>query len=232
MGPAATILVVDDEEPIRELVRFNLERAGYRVATAADGAEGLAAAQRLQPDLVILDVMLPDADGFSLYGAIAKVVPAPVIFLTARDDEMDRVVGLELGADDYVTKPFSPRELVARAKAVLRRRRAPEAPSGEGRDVLDFGDLVIDLTRHEVRRGDQVVSLTPREFALLACLARNPGRVLSRSQLLDQVWGENFFGDERIVDVHIRHLREKVEADAARPRHIKTIRGVGYRFDA
>lgn len=232
MSPAATILVVDDEEPIRELVRFNLERAGFRVATAADGAEGLAAAERLRPDLVILDVMLPDGDGFSLYGAMSKVVSAPVIFLTARDDEMDRVVGLELGADDYVTKPFSPRELVARARAVLRRREPRPAPAAPATEVLEFGDLVIDLARHEVRRAGDVPALTPREFALLACLARNPGRVLSRSQLLDQVWGENFFGDERIVDVHIRHLREKVEADPAAPRHIKTIRGVGYRFDA
>lgn len=233
MRPAGTVLVVDDEEAIRELVRFNLERAGFRVAVAADGAEALAQAARLRPDLVILDVMLPDADGFALYGQLARTAAAPVIFLTARDEETDRVVGLELGADDYVTKPFSPRELVARVRAVLRRQeRRGASAAGDTPEVIRAGALTIDLARHEVRRGETVVPLTPREFDLLACLARNAGRVLTRGQILDQVWGENFYGDDRIVDVHIRHLREKLEPDAGEPRHIKTVRGVGYRFDA
>ncbi len=229
---ADTILIVDDEEAIRTLVEFNLRQAGFQTVSASNGSECLEAVERGKPDLVILDVMLPDVDGFDLYRALRRIRPVPVIFLTARDGEVDRVVGLELGADDYVTKPFSTRELVARVRAVLRRaaeRRG--AAEGAGGDEIVAGELVIDLRRHEVRVGGRPVALTPKEFQLLAYLARHAGQALSRNRLLDEVWGRDFYGDPRIVDVHIRHLREKVEEEPGNPRHIKTVRGVGYRFD-
>lgn len=226
---AGTILIVDDEESIRELVQFNLRKAGYQTAVAASGAECLSRFSQDQPDLVVLDLMLPDTDGFTLCRTLRQSAQVPVIFLTARDDEVDRVLGLELGADDYVTKPFSPRELVARVRAVL--RRAGESAAQPQRDVVEAGDLVIDPARHEVRRRGRTVPLTPKEFELLVFLARNAGQALSRDQLLDSVWGPDYFGDGRLVDVHVRHLRAKVEDDPANPVYIKTVRGVGYRFD-
>ncbi len=226
---AETILVVDDEESIRELVQLNLRKAGYRTAAAATGAECLARVAEGRPDLVILDIMLPDTDGLTLCRVLRRDTAVPVIFLTARDDEVDRVLGLELGADDYVTKPFSPRELVARVRAVLRRAGENGAPRSP--EALTAGDLVVDLARHEARRAGRPVPLTPKEFELLAFLVRHAGQALSRDRLLDSVWGADYFGDVRIVDVHVRHLREKIEADPANPVYIKTVRGVGYRFD-
>ncbi|MDI3316017.1 MAG: response regulator transcription factor [Bacillota bacterium] len=230
------VLLVDDESSIRKLLEFNLRKAGFQPLLAGTGREAMEILRTRHPDLAILDVMLPDCDGFDLYRRIAAERPMPVLFLTARDSEVDRVLGLELGADDYVTKPFSPRELVARVRAILRRtERAREAadgraPVGEEAPLLRSGDLVIDVRAHQVRRGGREVPLTPKEFELLLYLARHRGVALSRETLLQAVWGDDFFGDRRVVDVHVRHLREKLEADPARPVLIRTVRGVGYRF--
>lgn len=224
---AETILVVDDEEAIRELVRFNLERAGYRALTTADAAGCLRAVEDGTPDLIILDVMLPDMEGYELCRLLRRRTPTPVIFLTARNDELEKVLGLELGADDYVTKPFSPRELVARVRAIL--RRAGDAD--RDLETIKAGAFEIDLRSHEARLAGRPLVLTPKEFDLLAYLVRKKGQAVTRDRLLDDLWGSEYFGDSRIVDVHIRHLREKVEGDPSSPRHIKTIRGVGYRFD-
>lgn len=224
---AETILVVDDEEAIRELVRFNLERAGYRALTSVDAAGCLRAVEGETPDLIILDVMLPDMDGYELCRLLRRQTLTPVIFLTARDDEVEKIVGLELGADDYVTKPFSPRELVARVRAILRRTGDPDRDL----ETIAAGPFQIDLRSHEARLAGRSLALTPKEFDLLAYLARKKGQAVTRGRLLDDLWGSEYFGDSRIVDVHIRHLREKVEGDSSRPRHIRTVRGVGYRFD-
>lgn len=229
-------MVVDDEESIRELVRFNLQKAGYSVLTAGSGSECLSISERERPNLIILDVMLPDIDGFAVYRLLRRDSQVPVIFLTARDDELDRVMGLEMGADDYVTKPFSTRELVARVRAVLRRSAENHHATDDHHltnreSIASCGNLVLDMLRHEVRLDGKPLPLTPKEFALLSFLMRHRGQVFSRDQLLDSVWDEGFFGDSRIVDVHIRHLREKIEDDPSRPRYIVTVRGVGYRFD-
>lgn len=224
-----TVLVVDDEDSIRKLVAFNLEKAGYQVVEAANGASCLEQFQRHAPVCVILDIMLPDTDGFSLFRTLRQTSQAPVIFLTARDDEIDRVLGLELGGDDYVTKPFSPRELVARVGAVLRRSEGSE--SSAAHDEVVMGDLRIHRARFEVYRGDRLIPLTPKEFELLDVLIRHAGTVLTREQLLDQVWGSDYFGDKRVVDVHIYHLREKLELDPSQPTLIRTVRGIGYRLE-
>ncbi len=225
------ILVVDDEESILTLLNHSLLRAGFEVATASDGLAALEAARRERPDAVVLDVMLPDLDGFEVFRLLQRERPVPVIFLTAKGEEVDRIVGLELGAEDYVTKPFSPRELVARVKVVLRRNsgesEATETALGRRRRL---GRLVIDLDRHQVFREDEPVELTPKEFELLSYLAERPGRALSRELILERVWGGDYFGDTRTVDVHIRHLREKIEDNPAEPRLIQTVRGVGYRL--
>lgn len=240
------VLVVDDEPSIVELIRYNLEQAGHAVVSAGDGPGALAAFRAEQPDVVVLDVMLPGMDGFEVCRAIRQESTVPVILLTAKKEEIDRVVGLELGADDYVTKPFSPRELLARVKAVLRRQGwaaeaadvlppaaaapgAGAAASGSGAR-LHFKDLVLDLERREVAIRSQPVTLTFTEFELLWALARHPGRVWTRDQLLEQLWGPNFYGDPRTVDVHIRHLREKLEINPSRPEYVRTVRGVGYRL--
>ncbi|MDI3297660.1 MAG: response regulator transcription factor [Bacillota bacterium] len=231
------VLVVDDEGSIRKLLEFNLRKAGFQPLLAGSGREALEILRSRKPDLAIVDLMLPDVDGFDLYRRISAERPLPVLFLTARDSEVDRVLGLELGADDYVTKPFSPRELVARVRAILRRLEraretaaagAPAAPGEPG--LLRFDDLVIDLRGHRVTRAGREVALTPKEFELLAFLATHAGAALSRETLLEAVWGDDFFGDRRVVDVHIRHLREKVENDPSHPVLIRTVRGVGYRF--
>lgn len=219
-GP--TVLVVDDEPAIRELVRFTLEREGFRVRLAGDGWEALEAARREAPDLVVLDLMLPGLSGEDVCRALRAEMDVPVLMLTARKEESDRVSGLELGADDYVTKPFSPRELAARVRAILRRTRSREAGGGEG--------LVVDVERRRVTLDGRPVDLTYTEFELLRTLRAYPGRVFSREDLLSRVWGQDFYGDTRTVDVHIRHLREKLGEDPARPRFIETVRGVGYRF--
>ncbi len=225
---AEKILVVDDEKPIADILRFNLEEAGYQVIVAYDGEEAVKKEGRESPDLVILDIMLPKMDGFSVCRQIRTFSPVPILMLTAKEEEVDKILGLELGADDYVTKPFSPREILARVKAILRRTQAGEEK--EEPQVLTFGDLVIDLEGVEVRRGSHPLELTPREFDLLKSLALAPGRVFSREILLEQVWDFDYYGDIRTVDVAIRRLREKIEADPGRPRYILTRRGAGYYF--
>jgi two-component system alkaline phosphatase synthesis response regulator PhoP len=223
----SAILIVDDEENIRNLVEAYLKVEGYTVFSAADGLQGLNLFRRYQPELVILDVMLPGMDGFDVLQQIREESEVYVLMLTARSDEPDRVVGLTIGADDYLTKPFSPRELVARVKAILRRGRNPATPEDS---VLAFDDLRIDSQRHEVWRGTERVDLTALEFKLLRLLATHKGMVLSREQLIENVWGYDFYGDDRVVDVHIGHIRQKIEADPANPRYLLTVRGIGYKF--
>jgi DNA-binding response OmpR family regulator len=221
------VLVVDDEARIRAVVRGYLERDGFEVAEAPDGARALQAQQAWDPDLVVLDVMLPGADGLEVLRQLRARSEVPVILLTARADEVDKLVGLSVGADDYLTKPFSPRELVARVKAVLRRGAARSVPPV---DRLEFNGLVIDVDRREVQRDGRAVELSTLEFDLLTVLARAPGRVLTRPQLLQKVWGYDFFGDERVVDVHIRSIRRALGDSADEPDFIGTVRGVGYKF--
>jgi len=218
-----TVVVVEDDPHIADLVDLYLRREGYRVLLAGDGEKGLEIFKQEDPWIVILDVGLPGArDGFDVCREIRSRSSVPVLFLTAREDEVDRVLGLELGADDYLVKPFSPRELVARVRAILRRTREGPAPQ----EVVAFGDLEVDLRRREVRDGGAVVPLTTREFDLLAFLANNIGLALSRQQLLDGVWGTDWYGDERTVDVHVAQLRKKLGSDLP----LATVWGVGYRF--
>ncbi len=226
---AYKVLVVDDEESIVRLVTFNLEKEGFQTLKAYNGEEALEIISAEKPDLVVLDIMLPGLDGFEVCRRIRREEwPVAVIMLTARDEEIDTVLGLELGADDYVTKPFSPRELVARVKAVLRRTSAGEKQTGG--EQITVGSLVIDTARHEVYVNGQQVELTPKEFELLHFLARNAGRVMTRDALLNHIWGYTYDGDTRIVDVHLSHLREKIEPNPKNPVYIKTIRGVGYKL--
>ena len=223
------IVVADDETHIRDVVRGYLEAEGFDVVLAADGTEALKAARESRPDLVVLDVTMPGIDGLEVLRQLRTESDVYVIMLTARTEEVDKLVGLAVGADDYVTKPFSPRELVARIKAVLRRggRGMPVATDSER---LTFDGLTIDLARREVTRTDALVELSALEFDLLVALARAPGRVLTRRQLLEQVWGFDFFGDERVVDVHIRSIRKALGDPAEAPQLVGTVRGVGYRF--
>lgn len=222
------ILVVDDEPHIVELVRYNLLQEGYDVTTAADGETALTKARSEKPDLVVLDVLLPGLHGVEVCRRLRRESAVPVIMLTARSGEQERVVGLESGADDYVTKPFSPRELIARVRAVLRRRvREVSAP---GQDPLRVGGLRLDPTTHEVTLNGRPVDLTPREFDLLRLLMRHPNRVFTRDFLLEHLWGHDFYGSTRTVDMHVSRLREKIEDDPASPTYIATVRGVGYRL--
>lgn len=223
-----TILIVDDEPTIVEVVALYLRREGFAVQTAGDGATALALVAQQRPDLIVLDIMLPGMSGFDVTRKLQAVGEIPLIMLTARSDETDRVVGLELGADDYVTKPFSPRELVARVKAVLRRTKAA-TPANE--NVLTIGDLRLDATAHTVVLAGQPIALTVREFELLQFLMRNPGQVFTREQLLDHVWGYTFASDMSTVTVHIRRLREKIEADPTKPVLLQTVWGVGYKLE-
>ena len=223
-----TILVVDDETNIRNLAKAYLEKEGYTVHTAEDGPGGLASFRRYQPDLIVLDIMLPGMDGLEVLQHIRRESDVYVMLLTAKSEEADRVIGLTVGADDYLTKPFSPRELVARCKAILRRGRS--AATGD-EPVLSFAHLRIDGQRHQVWRDSEEIVLTALEFRLIKTLASYAGMVLSRGQLLERVWGYDFYGDERVVDVHIGHIRQKVEVDPANPQHIITVRGVGYKFE-
>jgi DNA-binding response OmpR family regulator len=222
MTERGTIVVIDDEANIAELVAMYLDREGFRVVTAATGTDGLAAVQQQRPRLVVLDVGLPDVDGLEVCKRIRAQSQTPVIFLTARDGEIDRILGLELGGDDYLTKPFSPAELVARVKAVLRRTAGAPAP-----EIVQVGDVTIDTGRREVRVGDAVVEVTTKEFDLLRFLAERPGLALSRQQILDGVWGYDWYGDPRTVDVHIAQVRKKVGPAV----EIRTVRGVGYRLE-
>jgi two-component system alkaline phosphatase synthesis response regulator PhoP len=227
---AERILVVDDEDSIVQLVSYNLRRAGYEVVSTGNGEEALALARSEAPDLVILDVMLPGMDGFDVCKELRKEHQMPILMLTARDEEIDRVVGFEIGADDYVVKPFSPRELVGRVKAILRRSRKEAAEPREPEDTLHFGSLSINFVTYEVARDGGRVDLTPTEYQILKVLAQNPGRVFTRDELVDRVMGPDFFGDVRTVDVHIRHLRAKIEENASDPKFIETVRGAGYKF--
>ena len=224
------ILVVDDEETMVRSLATLLSAEGYDVVTAADGPSGLEAARTHRPDLVVLDVMLPGLDGVEVCRQIRTWSTVPVIMLTAKTAEVDKVVGLEVGADDYVTKPFGPRELVARVKAQLRRAQMQQAQAEA--DRLEAGGVVMDVGRRAVTAGGREVSLSPKEFDLLKTLLGHPGRVLGRDFLLNHVWGQDFFGDTRTLDVHIRWLREKIEDDPSHPVRILTVHGVGYRFMA
>jgi two-component system OmpR family response regulator len=221
------ILVVDDEEHIVELARLYLAREGYQVEGVGNGSEALARFGLVKPDLVVLDVMLPGMDGLSICREIRKQSQVPIIMLTARDEITDKVVGLEIGADDYLTKPFHPRELVARAKALLRRaHNEPDQPK-----LVRAGKLEVDVERHEVRHGEARIQLRPKEFDLLALLARHPGRVFQRSELLDLVWGYDFPGYTRTVDVHVQQVREKLAGAHVSDPSIQTVWGVGYRLE-
>ncbi|KRW90861.1 transcriptional regulator [Alicyclobacillus tengchongensis] len=230
-----TVLVVDDEASIRTLVEYNFSRSGFLVEGVADGktAYDILSTDARKYDLVVLDLMLPGMDGMEVCRRLRQEgVKIPIILLTARDEEVDLVLGLELGADDYVTKPFSPRELVARARAVLRRSEAKESearPNAAGK-VLRAGRIVLDVARHEVRIDGVLMDFTPKEFDLLQYFMENPEHVLSRDQLLDRVWGYSSATDTRIVDVHVSHLREKIEEDSKNPVYIRTVRGIGYKF--
>jgi DNA-binding response OmpR family regulator len=230
MAGRATVLVVDDEPIVRDVLSRYLTKGGFTVELAEDGEEALARYEAARPDLILLDLMLPRLDGLEVFTRIRSRASTPIIMLTAKGAETDRVVGLEIGADDYVTKPFSPREVVARVRTVLRRSFALE--NGEqGSDPLRFGDLEIDPRAHEVRLENRPVPLTPKEFDLLVFMAQNAGTAFSRLQLLDELWDFAFDGDASTVTVHVRRLREKIEADPSRPRHLVTVWGVGYRFD-
>jgi len=224
----AKVLVVDDEVPIAEAVAYSLRKEGYLTATAGDAEQCLELVRTFQPDLIVLDVMLPSASGFDVCRVLRKQSEIPIIILTARAHETDRVVGLELGADDYMVKPFSMRELVARVKAIL--RRAGNAPGAVGERPIRNGDLVIDPARFEVRVGERRVELSPKEFDLLRFLVMHPDQVFSRQTLLDRVWGADAYVEDRTVDVHIRWLREKIEKAPSRPERILTVRGVGYKY--
>jgi len=223
----ATILVIDDEDSILKVVEAYLKGDGNTVHLARDGVSGLAAFRRHNPDIVILDIMLPEMDGMEVLQHIRRVSNVYVLMLTAKSEEFDRVMGLTVGADDYLTKPFSPRELAARVKAILRRGRNTVQ---DERQILTFKHLKIDIARHEVERDDEPVELTLLEFNLLATLATYAGMVLSREQLLERVWGYDFYGEVRVVDVHIGHIRQKLEIDPADPQFIETLRVVGYKF--
>jgi DNA-binding response OmpR family regulator len=224
---SSKVMVVDDEDHIVELARLYLTREGYEVEGVGDGSQALARFGQIKPDLVVLDIMLPGADGLAICKEIRKQSQVPIIMLTARDEVTDKVVGLEVGADDYLTKPFHPQELVARAKALLRRARLePDAPK-----LIRAGKLEVDLERHEVRHGSARVQLRPKEFDLLALLSRHPGRVFQRSELLDMVWGYDFPGYTRTVDVHVQQLREKLASAGITDPSIQTVWGVGYRLE-
>jgi DNA-binding response OmpR family regulator len=223
------VLVIDDEENVCELISMYFDKAGYEVVTAVDGADGIEKTRQYRPDILILDIMLPGMDGLDVCKEIRKSSNVPIIMLTARVDEVDRVLGLEIGADDYITKPFSPRELLARVKAVL--RRAAYVPSPDEQQVLNLPGLSVSRISREVVVGDRKVDLTPKEFDLLWYLASNRNRVFTREQLLEQVWAyQEFYGDERTVDQHIKRLRRKIENNSS-PCRITTIWGVGYKFE-
>jgi DNA-binding response OmpR family regulator len=232
----AKVLLVDDEPTLLHALSYNLKREGYDVLTAADGVQALSTARSQHPDLVVLDVMLPGMSGLEVCRTLRMETTAPILMLTARSDELDRVLGLELGADDYIVKPVGLRELLARIKAML--RRAQMTPSGAGvplhetrpEAVLEAGELRIDASRHEVCWRGRELDLRPKEFDLLLYMARHAGQVLSRASLLAGVWGYNYIGDPRTVDVHIRWLREKLEDSPSHPRHIQTVRGNGYKL--
>jgi DNA-binding response OmpR family regulator len=229
------VLIVEDEPALLDTLEYNLVRQGYIVTTAKDGQAGVAMARSLKPELIVLDIMLPYLDGFEVCRILRQEMNVPILMLTARDAEIDRVVGLEIGADDYLTKPFSMREFLARVKAQLRRVRLDQAeasitPSEESETYV-FGNLLMDVTRHEAFMNGNPLALKPKEFELLLYLVRHKGQVLSRDMLMERVWGWSFSGGSRTVDVHVRWLREKIENHPAQPDRLITVRGVGYRFE-
>jgi DNA-binding response OmpR family regulator len=235
-----SILIVEDEPALQDTLAYNLKKEGYTVEAVGDGRAALESARRLKPDLIVLDIMLPEMDGFEVARILRKEMTSAILMLTARDDEIDRVVGLEVGADDYLTKPFSMRELVARVKAQLRRTRLlreeqASQPREELRNtqhaILVFNDLAINTTRREVTLKNEVLAMKPKEYELLLFFAEHKGQMLSREFILERVWGWDYIGDSRTVDVHVRWLRQKIEADAASPTRIVTVRGGGYRFE-
>jgi two-component system, OmpR family, response regulator RegX3 len=225
------ILVVDDEQSYRDALTVALQREGFAVETAADGVEALERFDAVQPSLVLLDVMLPRVSGVDVCRQIRTRSRVPIIMVTARNAEIDAVVGLEVGADDYVTKPFRLRELIARVRAALRRVPSGAEPSSAEHDVIEIGDVRLDVARHEVSVRGDLVALPLKEFELLELLLANAGRVLTRDVLIDRIWGPNYFGDTKTLDVHVKRLRTKVEEDPGNPTHIVTVRGVGYRFE-
>jgi DNA-binding response OmpR family regulator len=231
-----TILIVEDEPALRDTLTYNLKKDGFTVEAVGDGRSALDSARRLKPDLILLDIMLPELDGFEVARILRREMSTPILMLTARDDEIDRVVGLEVGADDYLTKPFSMRELMARVKAQLRRTRiiqeelARSAPETK-HATRTFGELVINMTRREVTLTGEPVQLKPQEYELLVFFAEHKGQMLSREFILERVWGWDFIGDSRTVDVHVRWLRQKIEENPGEPKRIVTVRGGGYRFE-
>jgi two-component system, OmpR family, response regulator RegX3 len=231
MPEAPLVLVVDDEQSYRDALRIALEREGFRVEVAADGAEAIARFDAVRPALVLLDVMLPRISGIDVCRELRSRSQVPIIMVTARNAEIDAVVGLEVGADDYVTKPFRLRELVARVRAALRRGRGEESGVAQPDEVLEIGDVRLDAARHEVAVRGERVALPLKEFELLELLLANAGRVLTRDVLIDRVWGPNYYGDTKTLDVHVKRLRAKVEDDPGHPARIVTVRGVGYRYE-
>ena len=226
-----TILIVEDDKPLIDVLKYHLTKEGYNVVTAFDGSQALKVARSNRPDIILLDVMLPKMDGFEVCRILRKEMTVPIIMLTAKDSEIDKIVGLEIGADDYLTKPFSMRELVARIRAMLRRSEMVQIkPPGQG-EPIRVGKLEIDTARRRASVGGSTLKLTAKEFDLLLFLAENKGIVFSREQLLDKVWGYDYPGDTRTVDVHVRWLREKIETDPAKPKHLITVRGVGYKLE-
>ena len=229
------VLIVEDDRTLLDVLKYNLVKEGHDVVTATDGLQALSMARGEKPDLIVLDIMLPKLDGFEVCRILRKEMTTPILMLTAKVGETDKVVGLELGADDYMTKPFSIREFLARIKAMLRRTEMTKQEAGSGKGpaptVIKAGDLEIDLARHRVSRSGSAIELSHKEIDLLAFLVKSHEQVFSRDQLLEKVWGYDYAGDTRTVDVHIRWLRQKIEADPAHPRHILTVRGVGYKFE-
>jgi two-component system response regulator RegX3 len=231
MADPPLVLVVDDEASYRDALSVALSAEGFLVETAADGVEALELFERSRPAVILLDVMLPRVSGIDVCRQIRQTSRVPIIMVTAKGSEIDAVVGLEVGADDYVAKPFRLRELVARVRAALRRGQRPEAPELEREDTIEVGDVLVDVARHEVVVRGDLVALPLKEFELLELLMLNAGRVLTRDVLIDRIWGPNYFGDTKTLDVHIKRLRAKVEDDPSRPTRIVTVRGVGYRYE-
>ncbi|MEG1584565.1 MAG: winged helix-turn-helix domain-containing protein [Anaerovorax sp.] len=224
------VLIIEDEKSISDIIKFNLVKEGFEVETAFDGQDGLNKALDIKPDLILLDVMLPVMDGFTVCKKVRETSSVPILMLTAKEEEVDKVLGLELGADDYITKPFGMRELIARIKANIRRTDLIDTLKGEPANVQNFGNLDIDMNRYEVRKDGISLDLTLREFELLKYLAERESKVFSREQLLEEVWGYEYYGDIRTVDVTVRRLREKLEDDSGDPKYIMTKRGIGYYF--
>ncbi len=225
------ILIVEDEKSISDIIKYNLVKEGYGVETAFDGEEALVKVFDIDPDLILLDIMLPKVDGFQICKKIRETSSVPILMLTAKEEEVDKVLGLELGADDYITKPFGMRELIARIKANIRRTDFSSIQdNSKEQNILDFGALTVDLSKYEVLKNNQVIDLTLREFELLKYLSEQESQVFSREKLLEEVWGYEYYGDIRTVDVTIRRLREKIEDDSSAPQYIMTKRGIGYYF--